>query len=153
MAVTACECVYFSCPTVDSRSNNGDKESGGHAHWSQGLLFDYVKEEASESNREPVLNLHNREDAGADLTAHAHGWSSVYSVLWNCTVDNLKYACVQQPPTSQNFAIGTNGTANGVNWFPENPTGYIEDEVGTLEPASLYRAQLEDRVGINLIDL
>jgi hypothetical protein len=78
----------------------------------------------------------------------------VYSVLWNCTVDNGKSACIQRPPTSQNFAIGTTGIADGVNWYEGNPTGYIE---GTnkpgLEPASLYRAQLAERVGMNLIDV
>jgi hypothetical protein len=137
---------------LDSRSSNGHLESGGHAHWSQGLLFDNVTEELNGSPRDVVLNLHNREDSGADEGAHAHGWSSVYSVLWNCTLDNRKQACVQQPPTSQNFAIGTNGEGKdgvlvtGANWLVVEAQGYVEDKAGTLEPVSLYRKQLEDRL-------
>ncbi len=147
---------------LDSRSNNGLKESGGHAHWSQGLLFDNVREETSESDRDEVLNLHNREDAGADESADAHGWSSVYSVLWNCTVGDGKdgfgtQACVQQPPTSQNFAIGTKGTGaedtdgvvrvvTGESWIVAEPIGFVEHTNKTVEPVSLYRKQLEDRM-------
>ncbi|MDA1360593.1 hypothetical protein O1R50_13230 [Glycomyces luteolus] len=147
---------------LDSRSNNGLKESGGHAHWSQGLLFDNVREETSESDRDEVLNLHNREDGGADESADAHGWSSVYSVLWNCTVGDGKdgfgrQACVQQPPTSQNFAIGTKGTGvkdtdgvvrvvSGESWIVTEPIGFVEHTNKNVEPASLYRKQLADRL-------
>lgn len=134
---------------LDSRSNNGYLESGGHAHWSQGLLFDNVREEMNSSDRLPVLNLHNRVDAGADETAHAHGWSSVYSVLWNCTVDNNRQACVQRPPTSQNFAIGTAGrpdVVTGENWLGVEKIGYEEHTNKAVEPVSLYRKQLADRL-------
>jgi hypothetical protein len=135
---------------LDGVSKNGLLESGGHAHWSQGLLFDNVTETMNSSDRAVVLNLHNREDSGADETAHAHGWSSVYSVLWNCTLDNKKQACVQRPPTSQNFAIGTTGDVDevvtGSNWLVTEERGYVEDEPGTLEPVSLYRKQLADRL-------
>ncbi|MDA1361787.1 hypothetical protein O1R50_19320 [Glycomyces luteolus] len=38
-----------------------------------------------------------------------------------------------------------------MNQFPGNPTGYIEPTSGPgLEPASLYRAQLGNRVGISI---
>ncbi|WP_026163074.1 hypothetical protein [Kribbella catacumbae] len=134
---------------LDSRSNNGYLESGGHAHWSQGLLFDNVREELNSSDRLPVLNLHNRVDGGADETAHAHGWSSVYSVLWNCTVDNNKQACVQRPPTSQNFAIGTAGrmgVVTGENWLGVEKIGYEEHTNKAVKPVSLYRKQLADRL-------
>lgn len=142
---------------VDCVARYGYAESGGHAKWSQGLLYDNVKELMSQTPKDTVppqtwvLSLHNRETAGE---SDDQGWSSVYSVLWNCTVGDGETACVQRPPTSQNFAIGTNGTVNGVNWYPGNPVGCIQndDQGRQLEPASLYRAQLENRVGINLID-
>jgi hypothetical protein len=129
---------------LDSRSVYGHAESGGHLMWSQGLLFDNVMELDSQSERPAVLNLHNRADAGQGEASQ--GWSSVYSVLWNCTVNN-KTACVQRPPTSQNFAIGTTGTVNGENWLAVEEAGYIEgNHVPGLEPVSLYRAQLADRL-------
>lgn len=139
---------------LDAVSKNGYLESGGHAHWSQGLLFDNVTEtmNSSPEHKKVVLNLHNRADGGADETgdAHAHGWSSVYSVLWNCKLDNGNRACVQRPPTSQNFAIGTTGdvedVVTGSNWLVTEERGYVENEPGTLEPVSLYRKQLADRL-------
>jgi hypothetical protein len=137
---------------LDGVAKNGLLESGGHAHWSQGLLFDNVTETMNSSERDVVLNLHNRVDSGKDPNGYAHGWSSVYSVLWNCTLDDGKQACVQSPPTSQNFAIGTNGAGKdgvvvtGSNWLGTEEIGYVEDKAGTLEPVSLYRKQLADRL-------
>lgn len=140
---------------LDAVAKNGYLESGGHAHWSQGLLFDNVYEQMNSSpegteEKDVVLNLHNRVDGGADPNGHAHGWSSVYSVLWNCKLDNDNQACVQRPPTSQNFAIGTTGDredmVTGTNWLGTEAIGYVEDKAGTLEPVSLYRKQLADRL-------
>jgi hypothetical protein len=142
---------------VDCLSDYAYKESGGHAKWSQGLLYDNVEELLHHPDPDQpelvtwVLNLHNRESAGEEDN---QGWSSVYSVLWNCTIDAGKTACVQKPPTSQNFAIGTTGMVDGVNWYPGNPTGYIEpiepiDKPGLL-PVSLYRAQLAERTGMSV---
>ncbi|MFG3338804.1 peptidoglycan-binding protein [Glycomyces sp. NPDC048151] len=138
---------------VDCRSDFGHAESGGHAKWSQGLLYDNVQELSSQSPNPWILNLHNRETAGE---SDEQGWSSVYSVLWNCTVnriDDASWACVQRPPTSQNFAIATTGIANNVNWYTGNPAGYIEANKGPgLVPASLYRAQLDQRVRFGMLD-
>lgn len=127
---------------LDGYNENGYSESGGHQRWSHGLLYDNIKELSSQSDKAWVLSLHNRGDLGT-----GHGWSSVNSVAWNCTVDNGKRLCVQRPPTSQNFAIGTTGAVSNVNWY-DHKAGYVE---GTnkpgLDPASLYLAQLADRVG------
>ncbi|MEV3935571.1 hypothetical protein AB0K52_06285 [Glycomyces sp. NPDC049804] len=141
---------------LDAVSKNGYLESGGHAHWSQGLLFDNVYEQMNDSppgtqEKDVVLNLHNRQDSGGDEAGgRPHGWSSVYSVLWNCKLDNDNKACVQRPPTSQNFAIGTSGNLAEVvtdtNWLVTEEPGYVEDKAGTLEPVSLYRKQLADRL-------
>jgi hypothetical protein len=129
-------------------ARDGWGESGGHARWSQGLLYDNVKELYNQGKHDWVLSLHNRATGGENQN---QGWSSVFSVLWNCTVSSGTTACVQRPPYSQNFAIGTTGTVNGENQFPGNPTGYIEPTTGPgLVPPSLYRAQLEDRVGISI---
>ncbi|CAM3198934.1 peptidoglycan-binding protein [Stackebrandtia soli] len=128
---------------LDGYNENGYSESGGHQRWSQGLLYDNIKELSSQSDKAWVLSLHNRGDLGS-----GHGWSSVNSVAWNCTVDSGKRLCIQRPPTSQNFAIGTTGAVSSVNWYNTHQAGYVE---GTnkpgLEPKSLYLAQLADRLG------
>ncbi|NEE02439.1 CBM96 family carbohydrate-binding protein [Phytoactinopolyspora halotolerans] len=53
---------------------------------------------------------------------------------------------VQQPPTAQNWAIGCAGTVTGVGAF-DHPPGKIEgaNQPG-LTPASLYRAQRQQRL-------
>ncbi|WP_406274130.1 hypothetical protein OH799_00565 [Nocardia sp. NBC_00881] len=129
---------------LNGTSEDGLNESGGHNGWSQGLLYDNVKELRSRNKWDWVLSLHNRGDKG---NGEGHGWSSVHSVAWNCTVDNGKKVCVQAPPTSQNFAIGTTGAVTGENWYTGSEAGYEE---GTnrpgLVPGSLYEAQLADRL-------
>lgn len=126
---------------LNGTSQNGHTESGGHHRWSQGLLYDNIKELSSQSPNAWVLSLHNRGDMGG-----GHGWSSVNSVAWNCTVDAGRKVCVQTPPTAQNFAIGTHGIVTGQNWYTDYQKGY---EDGTnrlgLDPSSLYLAQLRDR--------
>ncbi|MFB6725383.1 hypothetical protein ACFCV3_34710 [Kribbella sp. NPDC056345] len=121
---------------------NGRNESGGHHRWSQGLLYDNIKELSNQSDNLWALGLHNRGDKG-----DGHGWSSVNSVAWNCTVDAGRQLCVQTPPTAQNFAIGTQGIVTGENWYTDHQKGY---EDGTnmlgLDPSSLYLAQLRDRL-------
>ncbi|MFI0447449.1 hypothetical protein [Actinomadura sp. 6N118] len=124
-------------------SKNGLNESGGHQKWSQGLLYDNIQELSNQSDNPWVLALHNRGDKGEE---HQHGWSSVNSVTWNCTVDNNKQLCVQTPPTAQNFAIGTTGVVTGKNWYTDR-IGHVEGTTGAgLDPASLYLAQLKDRL-------
>lgn len=130
------------CVWTDGFNEEGNSESGGHRQWSNGLLFDNIEELNSQSNRGHVISLHNRGDQGTN-----HGWSSAHSVAWNCTVDNGKHVVAQRPPTAQNYAIGTTGDANGEGWAP-GAEGHIEgtNQPG-LQPASLYEAQLQDRLG------
>lgn len=129
------------CVWQDGFNQEGYSESGGHHRWSQGLLLDNIKELDSNSGRGHVIALHCRGALGT-----GHGWSSVHSVAWNCTVDNGKHVAVQRPPTAQNYAIGTAGKASGNGWT-DQPAGHIEGtNRGGLEPSSLYRAQLSDRL-------
>lgn len=128
---------------LDGYNENGYSESGGHQRWSHGLLYDNIKELGSKSEKAWVLSLHNRGDLGT-----GHGWSSVNSVAWNCTVDGGKRLCVQRPPTAQNFAIGTTGAVSKDNWYTTHQLGHVEgtNKAG-LDPRSLYLAQLADRLG------
>lgn len=129
------------CAWVNGYNQYGYSASGGHHRWSQGLLYDNIEERDSKYSRGWVISLQNHGDEGG-----GHGWSSVHSVAWNCKVGPGKWVCVKRPPTAQNYAIGTTGNASGSSIYP-GPTGYIEgtNRAG-LDPASLYDAQLRDRL-------
>ncbi len=72
---------------------------------------------------------------------------SLNSVAWNCEGMFI----VQRPPTAQNYSIGHIGLHAMIfnrglidySW----PEGYVESLDVHVEPRSLYRAQLEERLG------
>ncbi|MBI2418098.1 MAG: hypothetical protein HYV28_09400 [Ignavibacteriales bacterium] len=121
--------------------------SEGHRMWTQALLYDNHKEldGPRAGYSDILLALYCRGYAGT-----SHGWSSVNSVAWNCDIANGSLV-LQQPPLSQNYAIGCRGnTITGhtpVAPFDE-PEGFIEgSNVSGLQPQSLYTAQLMQRLG------
>jgi hypothetical protein len=118
--------VFHRC-TLDGGHDN----EAGHRHWTQAVLFDNVVESGSGS-----LRLINRGDWGT-----SHGWGSTHSVAWNFNKGML----VQKPPTGQNYGISASGS------FPTNfpwpgAQGFVEQRSGSLVPASLYEAQICDRL-------
>ncbi|GAB4335637.1 MAG: hypothetical protein Kow0037_15830 [Calditrichia bacterium] len=133
---------------LDCTSSGAYTSSEGHRRWSQGLLYDNLKElDGPRPGYNPrLLGLYNRGFYGT-----SHGWSAVHSVAWNCDVNNGDLI-VQKPPTAQNYAIGCFG-ANITGHrppapFPE-PDGYIEgSNMPGLTPRSLYLAQLQERLGV-----
>ncbi len=68
-----------------------------------------------------------------------HGWSGANIVFWNCSAEKID---VGKPPTAQNWAIGDTTTATPA----PTGTGFIESSNNPVTPASLYHAQLEDRL-------
>ncbi len=134
--------VFLNCKSI--AINN---PSEGHRHWSQGLLYDNLRD--SLPNNNSTLGLYNRGDMGS-----GHGWAAVHSVAWNCNASG-KEIYIQQPPTAQNYGIGCFGIITGSS--PPAPfseaTGFIEGSNKTgLNPPSLFLAQLNERLqatGIN----
>ena len=126
--------------------------SGAHSSWSQGLLFDNHAEIAPNVafRWDRKLGLQNR--AGANLTAEnpkreqPHGWAATNSVAWNVDLGG-SVLVLHRPPIGQNFAVGVRGGVSAQNQWYEGDLGYVE---GTnrpgLQPASLYEAQLRDRL-------
>jgi hypothetical protein len=113
--------------------------SEGHRLWSTGVLFDGIV--ATNLIGKDVLAFYNRGDAGT-----SHGWAVGHGVIWNCNVGEGKII-VQQPPTAQNYAIGNFGEVTGIASWPGAP-GFIEGtNTPGLVPASLYLAQLAQRLG------
>jgi hypothetical protein len=128
--------VIYNC--ISEKSYNA---SEGHRLWSQGFLFDnFIDKNTNVSPSNFVLGLYNRGNYGS-----GHGWATVHSVAWNCNVGNSRII-IQKPPTAQNYSIGCTGVVTGDGPF-NHPEGYIEgSNVSDLNPSSLYKAQLAERL-------
>jgi len=113
----------------------------GHRRWSQGLLFDRVSFRKVLDRR--TIALYNRGDWGT-----SHGWASAHSVAWNCD-SGAGQIVIQKPPTAQNYGIGCIGKVVGVGPFITRP-GFIEKVNSPVMPASLYLAQLEERLNMDI---
>jgi hypothetical protein len=135
--------VFYNCTAEETYA-----PSEGHRLWSQGLLYDNVKDiNTNVATSDHVLGLYNRGNFGS-----GHGWASVHSVAWNCST-GTRAIIIQKPPTAQNYAIGCFGNVTGVTPPApfSNPQGYIEGiNVSALNPQSLYKAQFDDRLSGDL---
>ncbi|MFE9084911.1 DUF6298 domain-containing protein [Brevundimonas sp. NPDC003935] len=122
--------VFLDCTATDALGDSGTQES-----WATGVLFDGVKV------RGGGLALTHRGRDGQGV-----GWSAANSVLWNCEATVVE---VRSPPGAANVAVGCRGERSG--------DGVLEDarvmpgrdfhRAQPQEPASLYRMQLERRMG------
>ena len=135
-------CVFYNCT-----SSGAYTSSEGHRRWSMGLLFDNHRElNGPRYWYDPrLLGLYNRGNWGT-----GHGWASAHSVAWNCNVAGGDIA-VQKPPTAQNYAIGCFANRVTGSYFLTcpftEPQGHVEGvNTAGLEPASLFMAQLTDRL-------
>ncbi len=128
--------VFYNCISEGSYNS-----SEGHRLWSQGMLYDnFADINTNVSPSSYVLGLYNRGDYGS-----GHGWAAVHSVAWNCTTGAGRII-IQKPPTGQNYAIGCAGVVTGAGPFSQ-PQGYIEGtNIPGLNPPSLYKAQLTERL-------
>jgi hypothetical protein len=112
--------VFLECEAVRAHGFSGPIES-----WATGVLYDNVTLDGG------TLMLTNRE-----VDAHGAGWAAANCVLWQCTAPVI--TC-RRPPTAYNWAVGCWGQFVGDGaWQALNQF---------VKPASLYRAQLEERCG------
>ncbi len=109
-----------------------------HMRWSTGLLVDNCQVPNGS------IDLMNRGVMGS-----GHGWAIGWSVAWNCQAGSF---LVQQPPGSMNWAIGCKG-AESSKAMPGGdkkailPNGIFDSPNRPVAPASLYLAQLRERLG------
>jgi hypothetical protein len=115
-----------------------------HQRWAAGLLVD-SSEFTGGTDLRPNIAFSNREHAGS-----GHGWSVGWAVAWNVKAEVL---LVQQPPGAKNWCIGCTGRFTPILWHkgsiprPESPSETHESPGVPVTPASLYLAQLRDRLG------
>jgi hypothetical protein len=115
-----------------------------HQRWAAGLLVD-SSEFTGGTDLRPNIAFSNREYAGS-----GHGWSVGWAVAWNVKAEVL---LIQQPPGAKNWCIGCTGRFTPILWhkgsipIPESPSDTHESPGVPVTPASLYLAQLRDRLG------
>jgi hypothetical protein len=115
--------------------STGD-DSAPHQRWATGVLYDDV------STPGAGIELQNRGNFGS-----GQGWAAGFSVVWNATAGHF---IVQQPPGAQNWSIGCVGkqeTAKPPGGNVVMPEGAIDSAGTAVAPASLYLAQLCERLG------
>jgi hypothetical protein len=117
-----------SGPNVVLQMNStGKNKIQPHMRWATGLLID------SAVIKDGSIELINRGTAGS-----GHGWAIGWGVAWNSVAASL---LIEQPPGSQNWAIGTSGTVTSAS------TGAIDSHGTPVRPKSLYLQQLCERLG------
>jgi hypothetical protein len=100
-------------------------DSGPIESWAGGVLYDNVRIDGN------GLSLANR--GSADEGA---GWSAANSVLWQCSASLIR---CENSPAAQNWAFGCWGEFEG--------DGIWRDSNSSVKPASLFLAQLGNRLG------
>ena len=120
----------------DSIATNANSDTGPHQRWSSGTLYDQITVDGN------AINARNRETAGT-----RHGWSGANIVVWNSSADSFK---IQNPPTAQNWLIGSSGTIIEDMDFGPQPSGNY-DSHGTpiADIPSLYDAQAQDDADVD----
>jgi hypothetical protein len=113
---------------VQCESYQPDGFSGGLDSWSCGILFDIVNVDAQ------AISFMNRGQDGQGA-----GWNMANSVLWNCSAARID---CYRPPTAQNWSFGS--------WSQFAGDGYWGESNNSIEPRSLYYAQLKERLDSNV---
>jgi Pectate lyase superfamily protein len=120
-------------------SGAGTGKAQPHGRWATGLLYDQA------SFPQGYLELMHRGTSG-----DGHGWAIGWGVIWNGVA---KQFLVQQPPGSANWCIGCVGEQLEKKYpgaaanAPVVPIGFIDSKNVPVTPASLYLAQLCERLG------
>jgi hypothetical protein len=121
----------------NSVANNALEDSGPHQRWATGSLFDNI-----------VVNGDNIDVRNRGSFGTRHGWSGANMVVWNSTANGF---IVQNPPTAQNWLIGSTGTIVDDMTFGPQPPGYVDSHGAPVTVGgsnSLYEAQMNDSADI-----
>lgn len=119
---------------LDSVATNAFSDTGPHQRYSTGGLFDNVTVEGDN------INVRNRGSFGT-----GHGWAGANMVIWNSQADGF---IVQNPPTAQNWLIGSVGRVIDDQRFGIQPAGTIDHHGENVQTQSLYKRQLVDATSV-----
>jgi hypothetical protein len=117
--------VFLECSMTNAYAGVGP-----HQRWASGVLYDCCQADKR-------LEVEDRGDWGT-----GHGWAGVNFVLWNCSARSV--VCQSPWVCGQNWCIGTLGTKDAGR-YDGRPDGMWISHGKHVEPASLYRHQLEIR--------
>jgi len=117
--------VFLECTALRSTGFSGSTGS-----WASGILFDNVTLDGG------TLELNNRETWNQGV-----GWAAANSMLWQCSAPII---ICRAPPTAMNWADGVWGQFVGDGWWSE-----VNE---FIQPESLYRAQLKERLGAKALE-
>jgi len=117
-------------------NNRATAAAEGHRYLSQGMLLDGWKDHSTEGINS--IGFFLRDNMGT-----FHGWGGIFSVLWNCDIQNSA-VLLDKVPTGQNYSIGSIAeTVSSFRSYEPYITGYNEGHnTPGLYPKSLYEAQL-----------
>lgn len=119
---------------VDSQADTAYSDTGPHHRWSAGCLFDNITVNGN------TIDAENRGNLGT-----GHGWAGANMVFWNSTANGYR---VQNPPTAQNWLIGSLGSILGPGSYAVGPApaGTYDSHGTNVFPSSIYYAQLQERL-------
>jgi hypothetical protein len=118
---------------------SGTNFNGGpHQRWAAGALFDnIVMGNDTGGSYTPYLAINNRTSAGS-----GQGWAAGYSVMFNCQTPQFQLEQPASAPYHYNWAIGGKGSQRSYS-----DPGTYQSFGSIVQPASLYRQQLQERLG------
>jgi hypothetical protein len=112
-----------------------------HQRWATGLLVDNCRVPGG------GIDFMNRGQMGS-----GHGWAIGWAVAWNCAAKSF---LAQRPPGAANWLIGCSGELERKPMpFDGNvdlPAGIVDSPGAPVSPASLYLAQLTERLGATAV--
>lgn len=116
--------VFYNCKAEKTHA-----DIGPHHRWSTGTLYDNIVTDGE-------INIQDRGNWGT-----GHGWVGVTQVVWNCIAAK---AAIQNPCVSGiNYVVGLKAVQQEGRLKGRTLTIW-ENEKGTLQPASLFKAQLAE---------
>lgn len=121
---------------LDCVMTNAHSVVGPHHRWATGLLYDSCQCGIR-------LEVNDRADWGS-----GHGWPAVNCVFWNCVSDKID--CMSPWIGGRNWCIGSLGQKYQKRTYMdglERPDGVWMSPGQHVEPGSLYRHQLNRRLG------
>ena len=124
----------------NSIATNAHSDTGPHQRWATGTLFDNV------TSQDNAINARNRGSFGT-----AHGGGRVPT--WWFGIRRQTVFRIQNPPTAQNWLVGSTGTIVEDTTFGTQPVGNYDSHAATVTTGgttSLYEAQVADAESIEL---